>query len=115
VKIVETQQQVAHDQHADLSVETTGEIKNFTQFSHEIENKDKVKIYVLYQIENKKWKRGTILSYKRLSQEITVPNNAYKMALEFLEGAGLIVNEVVIEEKVPATLIERYGVIVHGK
>ncbi|OEG13155.1 hypothetical protein BCR25_04940 [Enterococcus termitis] len=96
-------------------IETTKEINDFTRFTHELENKDKVKLYVLYQIENKKWKRGTTLSYKRLSQEITVPNNAYKMALEFLEGAGLIVNEVVIEEKVPATLIERYGVIVHGK
>lgn len=70
-----------------------------------------VALYVLWRIHNKKYQRGARLFYDEIHKNNPTSKNSYKEALAFLEGAGLVVNEVVIEDKVPATLVHRYGIL----
>ena len=46
-----------------------------------------------------------------LEKATKTSKTAYKEALAFLEGAGMVVNEVVVENKVPQSLIQRYGIL----
>lgn len=68
-------------------------------------------IFVLWRIHHKKYQAGSQLFYDELSQSIPFSKTAYKESLAFLEGAGLVVNEVVITDKVPQSLIERYSIL----
>ncbi|EOI21383.1 hypothetical protein UCW_00527, partial [Enterococcus faecalis EnGen0248] len=49
--------------------------------------------------------------YDELEKATKTSKTAYKEALAFLEGAGMVVNEVVVESKVPQSLIQRYGIL----
>ena len=49
--------------------------------------------------------------YEEIHQHIHTTKGAYKEALAFLEGASVVVNEVVVENKVPTVLIQRYGIL----
>ncbi|OTO02238.1 hypothetical protein [Enterococcus sp. 5B3_DIV0040] len=70
-------------------------------------------LFVLWRIHNKGYQVGTRLFYEEIHQHIHATKGAYKEALAFLEGAGVVVNEVVVENKVPAVLIQRYGILEH--
>lgn len=67
-------------------------------------------LFVLWRIHNKSYQAGVRLFYEEIHQEINTTKGAYKEALAFLEGAGVVVNEVVVENKIPSTLIQRYGI-----
>ncbi|WPH48345.1 hypothetical protein SHT67_14295 (plasmid) [Enterococcus faecalis] len=68
-------------------------------------------LFVLWRIHNKEYQAGARLFYDEIYQHIQPTKGAYKEALAFLEGAGVVVNEVVVENKVPLTLLQRYGII----
>lgn len=70
-------------------------------------------LFVLWRIHNKVYQTGARLFYEEIHQQIQTTKGSYKEALAFLEGAGVVVNEVVVENKVPAVLIQRYGILEH--
>lgn len=70
-----------------------------------------VALFVLWRIHNKIYQAGARLFYEEISNQIRTTKGSYKEALAFLEGAGVVVNEVVVENKVPTLLIQRYGIL----
>lgn len=70
----------------------------------------KVALFVLWRIHNKLYQSGARLFYEEIQTKIELSKGSYKEALAFLEGAGVVVNEVVVTDRVPALLIQRYGV-----
>lgn len=68
-------------------------------------------LFVLWRIHNKAYQAGARLFYEEIHQHIHTTKGAYKEALAFLEGASVVVNEVVVENKVPTVLIQRYGIL----
>lgn len=68
-------------------------------------------LYVLWAIHNKKYSTGARLFYEEVEKHTKVKKETFKQTTAFLEGAGLVVNEVVIASKVPTELIERYGIV----
>ncbi|EOI53107.1 hypothetical protein [Enterococcus gilvus] len=68
-------------------------------------------IFALWRIHHKKFQAGSQLFYEEIRQHVSLSKTAYKEALAFLEGAGMVVNEVVITDKVPQALVERYGIL----
>lgn len=68
-------------------------------------------LFALWRIHHKKFQAGSQLFYEEITQHISLSKTAYKEALAFLEGAGMVVNEVVITDKVPQALVERYGIL----
>ncbi|EGP4846552.1 MULTISPECIES: hypothetical protein [Enterococcus] len=72
-------------------------------------------LFVLWRIHQKQYQIGSRIFYEELKHALDGNNRsysltAYKEALAFLEGAGAAVNEVIIIEKVPSTLIQRYKI-----
>lgn len=72
-------------------------------------------LFVLWRIHQKQYQVGSRIFYEEIKHALGSNNrayslNAYKEALAFLEGAGAVVNEVVIIEKVPISLIQRYKI-----
>lgn len=68
-------------------------------------------LFTLWRIHHKKFQAGSQLFYEEIRQYVSLSKTAYKEALAFLEGAGMVVNEVVITDKVPQALVERYGIL----
>ncbi|EHA3992799.1 hypothetical protein [Enterococcus hirae] len=71
-------------------------------------------LFVLWRIHNKAYQAGARLFYEEIHQHIHTTKGAYREALAFLEGASVVVNEVVVENKVPVVLIQRYGILENG-
>ncbi|MET1995589.1 hypothetical protein [Enterococcus faecium] len=71
----------------------------------------KVALFVLWRIHNKLYQSGARLFYEEIQTKIELSKGSYKEALAFLEGAGVVVNEVVVTDRVPALLIQRYGIV----
>ncbi|HIB1918088.1 TPA: hypothetical protein ACWWDF_002801 [Enterococcus faecium] len=67
-------------------------------------------LIILWRIHTKRYQVGSRVFKSELMNELKVSDSNYKEALAFLEGAGAVVNEVVILDKVPQTLISRYGI-----
>ncbi|MEB7518775.1 hypothetical protein [Enterococcus hirae] len=72
-------------------------------------------LFVLWRIHQKQYQVGSRIFYEEVKEALSSNNRtysltAYKEALAFLEGAGAVVNEVVIIEKVPSSLIQRYKI-----
>lgn len=70
-------------------------------------------LFVLWRIQNKEYQTGSRLYYEELKEAIDCTKGAYREALTFLEGAGLVMNEVVVADKVPTSLVQRYGLLSH--
>ncbi|AOA04030.1 hypothetical protein BN424_2356 [Carnobacterium maltaromaticum LMA28] len=83
-------------------------ISKMTEKNINFEAKEKVRIYVMWRIHNKKYQVGTRLFFNDVAEKLGVAKQPYSMALEFLEGANLVVNEVVIADKVPSHFVQRY-------
>lgn len=86
------------------------DVQQFTAIQRQYSGKDSVKLYVLHEIEHKRYKVGRRLYFEDLHQKLGVTKAAYLQALEFLDGANLVVNEVVVNDKVPKDLIDRYQI-----
>ncbi|HFD1635369.1 TPA: hypothetical protein QFF48_001630 [Enterococcus faecium] len=71
----------------------------------------KVALFVLWRIHNKLYQAGARLFYEEIQTKINLSKGSYKEALAFLEGAGVVVNEVVVTDRVPALLVSRYGIV----
>lgn len=69
------------------------------------------KLFTLFQIHNKNWCIGTILNFEEFKAKLQLRPAEFERMLEFLDGANLVVNRVVIADKVPASLISRYQVV----
>ncbi|MGG5373359.1 hypothetical protein [Enterococcus sp. AZ196] len=69
-----------------------------------------VAIFVMWKIHHKEYQVGSRLFFEQVESQIKVSKSNYKEALAFLEGASIAVNEVIIADKVPPTLIERYDI-----
>lgn len=70
-----------------------------------------VALFVLWRIHNKYYRLGSRLFYEELATAAKATKGTYKESLAFLEGAGVVVNEVVVADKVPSVLLERYGIV----
>lgn len=70
-----------------------------------------VAIFVMWKIHRKEYQVGSRLFYELIESKIKTSKAAYKEALAFLEGASIVVNEVVIADKVSPDLIKRYEII----
>lgn len=68
-------------------------------------------LYVLWAIQNKRYTTGARLFYEEVSKHTGVKKESYKQTTAFLEGAGVVVNDVVITSKVPGELVDRYGIL----
>lgn len=68
-------------------------------------------LYVLWAIHNKKYATGVRLFFEEVSKHTGIKKEPYKQTTAFLEGAGLVVNDVVIASRVPTELIDRYGIL----
>lgn len=69
-----------------------------------------VAIFVMWKIHHKQYQLGTRLFYEQVESQIKTSKTNYKEALAFLEGASIVVNEVVITDKVTPSLIQRYEI-----
>lgn len=76
----------------------------------ELKDKDKVKVYIMWRIHNKHYQIGTRIFFNEIAKNLGVGKQAYNLGLEFLEGANLAVNEVIIADKVPSSFIQRYEI-----
>ncbi|MBC1922989.1 hypothetical protein [Listeria grayi] len=71
---------------------------------------EKVRNHILIQIQKKRYIIGTQLHYQDVKEKAESKIH-YQRALYFLEGAGIVVNEVVITDKVPKELLQRVGIV----
>ncbi|MGM9898123.1 MAG: hypothetical protein ACI32W_09240 [Enterococcus faecalis] len=71
-----------------------------------------ISLFVLWRIHNNRYQVGSQLFYQEICHALSkkYSQNAYKEALAFLEGASVVVHEVVIVDKVPKQLLERYSI-----
>lgn len=69
-----------------------------------------VAIFVMWKIHHKEYQLGTRLFFEQVESQIKTSRSTYKEALAFLEGASIVVNEVVIADKVTPSLIARYEI-----
>jgi hypothetical protein len=86
-------------------------IHQLTKIKGNYKPNEKIQLYVMWQIYNKRYTIGSKLFYDDIIAKIGGNKSAYAKARMFLEGAGLIVDEVVIADKVPNNLVERFGLI----
>lgn len=86
---------------------TTGYSKGFEQQKSTLQTA----IYVMWKVHHKEYQVGSRLFYEQIESKIKTSKAAYKEALAFLEGASIVVNEVVIADKVSPDLIKRYEII----
>lgn len=98
-----------HNQNQNQAEKHNDQLEKVTTLKGALSSKDRMKIYVLSKIHNKKFRVGSRLFYNDVSSNIGGSRSTYLYVLEFLDGANLVVNEVVIADKVPMPLIERYG------
>ncbi|MBC1318489.1 hypothetical protein [Listeria booriae] len=88
-------------------VSTTGwEEKKHT--GRKLNGYEKVRNEILRKLEQKKYIVGSQLFYHDLKEHAENKTN-YQRALYYLEGAGIIVNEVIITDKIPKELMQRVG------
>lgn len=69
-----------------------------------------VAIFVMWKIYHKEYQLGTRLFFEQVESQIKTSKSSYREALSFLEGASIVVNEVVIADKVNPLLITRYEI-----
>lgn len=71
----------------------------------------KMALFILWRIHNKKYQIGSRIFFEEVRQFIPMNRVKYNEGLLFLEGAGMAVNEVVVVDKLPTSLIQRYGIL----
>ena len=71
----------------------------------------KMALFILWRIHNKKYQVGSRIFFEEVRQFIPMNRVKYNEGLLFLEGAGMAVNEVVVVDKLPISLIQRYGIL----
>lgn len=69
---------------------------------------EKVRNEILRRLDQKKYIIGSQLFYHDLKEYAENKTN-YQRALYYLEGAGIIVNEVIITDKISKELMQRVG------
>ncbi|MGQ4068867.1 hypothetical protein [Enterococcus mundtii] len=75
------------------------------------DTKERTIIYVLWQIHNKELRLGSKLFFEPLEEKLGLRKAQWPLVKEFLSGAGLLVDQVVIAEAIPKNLKERYGIL----
>ncbi|EGO2704665.1 hypothetical protein [Enterococcus faecalis] len=86
-------------------------MKKISSVSANYKTHEKIQLFVMWQILNKRYTVGSKLFYDDINAKVGANKQAYAKARMFLEGAGLIVDEVVIATTVPKNLVERFGLI----
>ena len=71
----------------------------------------KMALFILWRIHNKKYQIGSRIFFEEVRQHIPMNRIKYNEGLLFLEGTGMAVNEVVVVDKLPTSLIQRYGIL----
>ena len=71
----------------------------------------KMALFILWRIHNKKYQIGSRIFFEEVRQFIPMNRVKYNEGLLFLDGAGMAVNEVVVVDKLPTSLIQRYGIL----
>lgn len=87
------------------------DVQALTSIKHDYPAKEQFKIYVLFAIKNKELSLGRRLFFDDIEKKLGISKTAYQLGLEFLDGSGLVVNEVIIVNAVPKELLERYGIL----
>lgn len=91
-----------------VSAQTSGNNRYARTFKNE-RPAVQVALFVLWRIHNKKYTIGSRLFANEIEETLGTNKTNYKEALLFLEGAGAVMNEVVIANTVSKDIIERYG------
>lgn len=86
------------------------ETNRYTASQRKLSGYEKVRNHILMQIHQKRYIIGTQLHYQDVKEQAESKIH-YQRALYFLEGAGIVVNEVVITDKVPKELLQRVGIV----
>jgi hypothetical protein len=90
--------------------QATGEVEYSSSFKHQ-RPAIQVAIFVMWKIHHKEYQTGSRLFFEQIESQIKTSKTNYKEALAFLEGASIVVNEVVIDNKVPSSLVDRYQIL----
>ncbi|OTN83965.1 hypothetical protein A5819_003515 [Enterococcus sp. 7E2_DIV0204] len=87
------------------------QMNRITSVQGEFKANEKIQLFIMWQVLNKRYVIGSKLFYDDIEAKVGANKQAYSKACMFLEGAGLIVDKVVIANKVPDSLVERFGLI----
>lgn len=85
--------------------------ESYAQNFERYETKEQTIIYVLWQIHNKELRLGSKLFFEPLEEKLGLKKSQWPLVKEFLSGAGLLVDQVIIAEAIPKNLKERYGIL----
>lgn len=88
-------------------IETPKYCSNFQSYN----NKEKSIIYLLWKIHNKKTSIGSLIFFEELEEKFQLTKTQWNLVKEFLSGANLVVNQVVIQGAVSKELINRFGLL----
>lgn len=80
---------------------------NFDQY----DDKEQAIIYILWCVHNKKLQTGSKLFLSPLEEKFGLSRTKFNSVRDFLSGAGLLVDQVIIDNKIPKHLEERYGIV----
>lgn len=91
--------------------ERTEKKQRYSRHFDSLTPKDKGIVYLLWQIHHKKLSIGSIIYYDVLEEKFKVTKANRALIKEFLSGANVAVNDVVIADKVPKELAERFQLL----
>ena len=80
---------------------------NFEQY----DPKEKSIIYILWSIHNKKLRIGSKVFFAPLEEKFKINKNNWALVREFLSGANVLVDQVIIVDKIDKTLQERFAIL----
>lgn len=86
-------------------------MNRITTIEANYKSNEKIQMYVLWQILNKRYTIGSKLFFPDIESKLGVSKSALPRAKMFLEGAGVLVDDVIIADKIPNNLKERFGLI----
>nr|WP_216682975.1 hypothetical protein [Enterococcus innesii] len=76
-----------------------------------LDNKEKAIVYVLWSIHTKKLRIGSRLYFEPLKERFAISKGTWLLVKEFLSGANVLVDQVIIADKVEKPLLERFHIV----
>lgn len=98
------------DQEIQIDHQKETEEKIAVGFSH-LCNKEQAVVYVLWLIHRKKLRIGSRLYYEPLQQKFQITKAQWALVKEFLSGANVLVDQVIIADKLEKPLLERFQIV----
>jgi hypothetical protein len=80
--------------------------ENFSQY----DSKDQAIVFILWSIHHKKLGIGSKLFYEPLKKQFNLSKTHWGLVREFLSGANVLVDQVIISDKIPKELQERFAI-----